>query len=168
MTSIKCACDAEVGHLHVAVVAHENVGGLDVAVHHVVAVCIGKGASDVASHHGGIASGETSLLAKNGGQGAALHVLHCHEIGIAGLAPVVDGHDVGVVQASHGLGLAAEALDEVGVDGVLGEENLEGDFAVEEEVASQENVCHATTADTGAEFIAVVDNRGVLVRHKAF
>jgi hypothetical protein len=73
-----------------------------------------------------------------------------------------------VVQASHGLGLAAEALDEVGVDGVFGEENLEGDFSVEEEVASQENVCHATTSDTGAEFIAVVDNRGVVVRHKAF
>ena len=84
------------------------------------------------------------------------------------MAPVVDGHDVGVVQASHGLGLSAEALDEVGVDGVLGEENLEGDFTVEEEVASQENFCHATTSDTGAEFIAVVDNRGVLVRHKAF
>jgi hypothetical protein len=51
---------------------------------------------------------------------------------------------------------------------VLGEENLEGDVTVEEEVASQKNVCHATTSDTGAEFIAVVDNRGVLVRHKAF
>ena len=51
---------------------------------------------------------------------------------------------------------------------MLGEEDLEGHFAIEEEVTSQENVCHATTSDTGAEFIAVVDNRGVLVRHKAF
>jgi hypothetical protein len=72
-----------------------------------------------------------------------------------------------VVQTSDGLGLTAEALDEVGVYGVLGEENFEGDFTVEEEVTSQEDICHAATSDTGTEFIAIVDNRGVLVRHKA-
>ena len=122
----------------------------------------------MASHDCGVACGETSLLTKNSSQRAPLHIFHRHEIGIAGLAPVVDGHNVGVVQTSNGLGLAAESLNEVWVDGVLWEEDLESYFAVEEEVASQENVCHATTSDSGAEFIAVVDNRGVLVRHKAF
>jgi hypothetical protein len=54
-------------------------------------------------------------------EAAALDVLHDDEVRAVLLAPVEDGHDVGVVQIGGGLGLPPEPLHEGGVAGELGE-----------------------------------------------
>ena len=97
------------------------------------------------------------------GQRAALHVLHRHEVGVGVLAPVVDGDDVGVGQVGRRLGLAAEPLDEVRVGGELGEQHLDGDQTVEQQVARQEDVGHAAAPDALLDFVAVVEDRPLAV-----
>ena len=76
--------------------------------------------------------GELPVGAQDLGERAALHVLHGDEVGAVVLAPVVDADDVGVGEVGRRLGLAAEALDEVGVDGELGEQHLDRDLAIEQ------------------------------------
>ena len=55
-------------------------------------------------------------------EGPALEVLHRYVVGALGLAPVVDLDDVRVVEAGRVARLAAEALDELLVVGVVREE----------------------------------------------
>ena len=81
-------------------------------------------------------------------------------------APVVDVDDVRVAEVGRRLRLAPEALDEVGVDGELGEQHLDGDLAVEQPVAPEEHVGHAAAPDALAQLVAIVDDRrSVVGRH---
>jgi hypothetical protein len=66
-----------------------------------------------------------------------------------------------VAEVGGRLGLAAEALDEVGVDGELGEQDLDRDLAVEQEVLREEHVGHAAAPDAFVDLVPVVDDRGV-------
>ena len=72
-----------------------------------------------------------------------------------------------MVQASNALGLAAKALHEIRVNGVLGEQNLHGHIAVEQQVAGQEHVGHSAATDTPRNLVALVNDLRILVRHKA-
>ena len=98
---------------------------------------------------------------------ATLHKLHSHEVRVARLAPVVDAHNVWVVQASNALGLAAKTLYKVRVYGVLGEKNLHSHIAVEQQVARHEHVGHSTAANALVEFVSIVNDDVLRIRHKA-
>ena len=65
----------------------------------------------------------------------ALEKLQHHE-GRFILPPVVDGHDVGMVERGGQLGLGAEAAEEPGVVGQGGVEDLDGDLPLEAHVPS--------------------------------
>ncbi len=65
----------------------------------------------------------------------------------------------GMAQVGRGLRLAAEALDEVGVGGELGEQHLDRHLAVEQPVAAEEHVGHAAAPDAPGQLVAVVDDR---------
>ena len=97
---------------------------------------------------------------------AAVDVLHGDEVGAGVPAPVVDADDVRVAEVGGRLRLAPEALDEVGVDGELGEQHLDRDLAVEQAVAPEEHVGHAAAPDALAQLVAIVDDRrSVVGRH---
>ena len=71
-------------------------------------------------------------------------------------------------QVGGRLCLAAEPFDEVGIGGELGEEHLDGDLAVEQQVAREEHVGHAAAPDPLVDLVAVVDDRRLaVVRHVA-
>ena len=89
---------------------------------------------------------------------AALHVLHDDEVGAVLLTPVVDRHDVGVIEVGGRPRLAPETLDEGAVGGELGEQDLEGDGAVEEEVAGQEHLGHAAARDLLFDLVPGVED----------
>ena len=165
MRCVDGACDAEVGDLHVTVRADENVCGLHVAVHHTIAMGEGESGSHLDSNVTGLVGGQLALHAQDVGEGAALHVFHGHEVGVTAAAPVIDPDDVGVIQVGGRLGFAAESLDKSGVGGELGEQHLDGDRSVEQKVAGQKDVGHATTADAAFDLVAVVHHRAVLVTH---
>jgi hypothetical protein len=74
------------------------------------------------------------------------------------LADVVDGDDVGVGEVGGGLGLAAEAGYEGAVAGVLFAEDLDGDYATEDVVASLVDGGHTAATDGGDEGIAAIED----------
>jgi len=68
-------------------------------------------------------------------------------------------------QVGGGLRLPAEAGDEAGVSGELGEEHLDGHPPLQQTVARQVDVGHAAPTETGLDLVAVVKDRGVTQRH---
>ena len=138
----------------------QDVAGLDVAVHDAVAVGEAEGGGHVGGDLGRPARVQRALGADDLGEAAALDVLHDDEVGAALLAPVVDGHDVGVVEVGRGLRLAAEPLDEGRVLGVLGEQDLDRDGPVEQQVPGQVHVGHAAPRQAPVHLVAVVEDGG--------
>ena len=159
------AGDAEVGHLHVARLRHEDVAGLHVAVHDAVAMGEAERGGDLGGHVRRPGGGQLLLGPQDVGQGPAVHVLHHDEVRAALLPPVVDGDDVGVGQVGGGLRLPAEAGHEAGVGGELGEEHLDRHPPLQQTVARQVDVGHAAATETGLDLVAVVEDRGVTQRH---
>ena len=73
---------------------------------------------------------------------------------VVDLTDVVDRHDVGIVEAGGGAGLAAEPLLEVGVLGVVGEQHLQRDDAVDGGVVRAPHLAHAATAQQLDQLVA--------------
>ena len=72
---------------------------------------------------------------------------------------VVDADDVGVLEPGGRLGLAAEALDELGVLGEAAVQQLQRDLAPELLVLGEEHVGHPARAEPRDEPVAAVDQR---------
>ena len=99
--------DAEVGDLHAAAGREQHVAGLHVAVHDAVVVGVREGVGDLGAERRDLGGREGVAGPQLGPQAPALDELHDDErLGAA--APVVDHHDVGVVQARRGPGFALE------------------------------------------------------------
>ena len=73
----------------------------------------------------------------------------------------------GVVEVGRGLGLPAEALDEGGVGGELGEQHLDRHGPVEHLVARQEDLGHAAPGDPSVQLVATVEHDGFTIGHDA-
>ena len=78
---------------------------------------------------------------------APVEVLHRDVVGAVPLAAVEDADDVRVLQAGGARGLAAEALDELGVLGEAAVEQLERDLAAELRVLGAVDVGHPARAE---------------------
>jgi hypothetical protein len=144
--------EAEVEDLHVPVVGHEDVVGLEVAVHDAASVRRGEPARDLQRPVDG-------LLLRHGrgvepaAQRLALEQLG-HGVGDAVVpAEVVDREDVRMRERGDGLGLALEARERVGVGGQLRGEDLDGDVAVELRVAGAVDLAHPAGAERREDFV---------------
>jgi hypothetical protein len=161
---VEGAGDAEVGDLHRAGRADEDVRRLDVAVDETSGVGEAEGGGDLAGDLRRLLRREVAVGAQDVGQRAPVDVLHGDEVRGGVLAPIEDVDDVRVVEVGGRLGLAAEALDEVGVDGELGEQHLDRHLTVEQAVVAQEDLGHAATPDALDQLVAVVDDRRSFAR----
>ena len=101
------------------------------------------------------------------GKRSTLYVLHRHEVRGAGATPVVHGDDVRVVEIRRSLCLTTETLDEGGVCCEFRKENFDRNGSVEQEIARQEHVRHATATDALVDFVSFVDDGSVRIRHKS-
>ena len=122
-----------------------------------------EGGGHFAGDLGRLLGGELLVRRQDLRERAALHLFHGDEVGALVLPPVVHADDVGMREAGCRLGLAAEALDEVGVGGELGEEDLDRYLAVEQQVARGEHVGHAAAPDPLVDLISVIDDRRLAV-----
>ncbi len=100
--------EAEVQHLHAAVVRHHHVAGFEVPMDDPLLVCgrnsIGKRYRNVEE----LVECE-AFLRKKLRQGLSLHQLHRDEVDAVGLLDGVDSNNVRVVESCKGLGFALEA-----------------------------------------------------------
>ena len=154
------AGDAEVHHLHDAPGGEHDVGGLDVAVHDAGLVAVAEGFEHALGELQGLGRHDLASGAEQFAQGVALDELHHDEghhhagVGVGLFAGVVDGDDVGVVQACGRLGLPPET----GLEGRVGREVdaqlLDGHVAAQSKVTRTAHFGHAATADHRAQLVA--------------
>jgi hypothetical protein len=69
----------------------------------------------------------------------------------------MDRHDVGVAEHGRGASLTPEAVDEPGVVGQGGVEDLQGHLAVQDGVVSAIDLAHPAGGDPGDDLVAPVD-----------
>ena len=95
----------------------------------------------------------------------AVDELH-DEVGITlgGAAVVVDVDDVRMVERGHGLGLAFEAGERVGIRTGFRRQDLDRHTAVEAGVETLINRAHATAAEQAADLVAGIEGLGEFVR----
>jgi len=93
-------------------------------------------------------------------EGLAIDELSGNVGDVAGLADVVNGDDVGVVERGRGAGFLGEAEDALGVLDELGGQQLQSDLAVEASVLSEVDFAHAAASEEAGE--AVRTERGII------
>ena len=106
------SCDAEVGHLDLAGLGDHDVAGLDVAVHHAVAVSECERSGNVDGDICSPVGVQRAVAADHLREASALHVLHHDVVGAFVVAPVVHADHVRLAQVRGGLSLTPEPLDE--------------------------------------------------------
>ncbi len=144
--------DAEVedldGRRAVGPVREEQVRGLEIAVDDAVRVGLGEGLAGLQHVLDGLLSAERAALLDEVREVAAFEVLHLHERrAVLEHADVGDLGDVLARDLARGLGLAAEALDELSVLEHLGEQEFQRDLLVELEVGRRDDDAHAALSE---------------------
>ena len=139
----------------------EDVARLDVAVQHAGGVGVAEGGGDVGGDVDGALGRQRRRRSRMmSARLRPVDVLHDDEVRAVLLAPVEHRDDVRVVQVGGGLRLAAEAGDEGGVVGELGEQHLDRHRPVELEVAGEEHLGHAAPPESAVQLVAAVEDGG--------
>ena len=153
---------AEVEHLHLACVAHDDVAGLDVAVDDALGVGRAERRRDLQRDvHDGR---RRQLVARHVGlEVEPVHALHGDERPTLEAVDLVDRADVRVIQLRDGVGFALEApLGVRVVGGFLGQE-LQGDFPGQTDVFGLVDDAHAASAELAGDAVVtdcVPEHRG--------
>ncbi len=109
---IPCPGDSEVGHLHRPVTGEHDVARLHIPVDDAQAVGCGQGQDHLAGYLHRPAGMEGPSVGDEVSQTISFHQLHHHEIRPFRFSPVIDAHDVGMIQIGRGLRFAAKSPHE--------------------------------------------------------
>ena len=143
----------EVRH-HRLVAFQQDVLRLDVAVDDAVRVGVAQGAQHLGGDAQGLVERKLALACHPLPEGLALHVRHGIPQPAGGLARVVHGEDVRMLQAGGDPDLLEESLrSERG--GELGAQDLERDGAIVPEVVREVDHGHAAAAELALDAVAV-------------
>ncbi len=88
----------------------------------------------------------------------AVDVLHDDILGGAILADIMDGDDIGMLQAGGGIGFLAEATQKIFVVGEAFMQHLYGDDPAEQQILAAVDDGHAAAADAVEELITAVEH----------
>ena len=144
---------AKVGQQRPVRFGQQDVAGLDVTVHHPLAMGIVQGGGHLCNDRG-------DLVGRHGRpkqfvEGAGVNVFH-DQVGHAVLLAVVhDDQDVGVPQLGDRPGLLPKALDEgLVLVGEVGRQDLHGHVAFQRRLVGLEHRAHAPLADLLQDLIS--------------
>jgi hypothetical protein len=127
---------------------HEQVIGLDVAVHHAALVGMLQPKGDLADVIAGLGQRRRAVVLHHLGQIHAVHELHGKEVRLADLIRVVGNDDVGMRELGRRLHLAVEALDGVGVRQPFAPDQLQGHDPVHPLMPGFEDLAGRPLAET--------------------
>ena len=135
-------CDAEVEQFHQAVVANHDVFGLDVAMDDSCGVGHGQRLGDLPrplDHDAAV-----NRLTTECSQRPASDELHRNELASLGLADVVNGDDVRVIERRGDSGFLFEAADTVRLLREVARQQLDGRLSLQARVLHEVHHSHAT------------------------
>jgi len=135
--------EAEVQHLHEAVVVHEQVARFDVAVRDALFVRVLKPGGGLHRVADGFAHRETPVRREPPVERVALDVLEHEEVRALVARHVVGVNDVRVVEGRGGAGLAVEPFDVLGFLRPPRGEHFERDAAAQRGVFGEKHLAHA-------------------------
>ena len=145
----------EVGHLHRAVRVEHDISRLDVSVDHPQTVGYGQGQNHLPGDLHGPAGRHGHSLLGDVAQAIPLHQLHHHEIRAVRLPPVVDAHDVGMVQVGGGLGLPSEPANEGLVLTVGAGKDFDRHPPAQGQIHRQIHIGHASLGQVAHQSVAI-------------
>ena len=160
----QCPGEAEVGDAQALVVAEQQVGGLQVPVDQALAVGVVQTLGGLEPDERRLRQAQPSAPVEHGPQGTAADELGDEERHLL-VAPVVDGQQVGVVEAGRDLCLGVEPADEAVVVGVGLVQQLDGDPAPEPGVLGQVDLRRGPRPDGRQEAVAAREDPTDLVVH---
>ena len=144
--------EAEIEHLHSAVLGHHDVGGLEVAVDDALLVGrrqgFGHRDGELEDLLGGHADGGDQLV-----QGLALDQFHDQEVGAGFFFDRVDRDDVGMIELGEDLRFPSEASVAVGIRRPLGGQSLDRHLAVQTQIFRQKHRAHAAGTELGDDLV---------------
>ena len=148
------ASNPKVGQHDPSIRMHEHVGGLDISVNDPTGMGIVERRRHLLDKLHRLGQGQGSLLFEPGRERALGKIGHDEVRQVAGLAKLMDGHNIGVLQGSSGIGLALEASQEelpgLWIAGQFAMDDLDGDIAMRAFLAGEED--GAKAADTQRPF----------------
>ena len=152
---------AEVEHLGLSGLLHQDVGGLEVAVDDALVVGVLHRVADPRqqTHAGGeVEAVAVGVLV----QRQAADELHREErLAVVGEAGLVDLRDAGVVQPAQDLGLVGEALEQGG-GGEAGADDLEGDRAARAVLLRLVDGAHAALGNAAQHLVVTETHRDLV------
>ena len=146
------AGDAEIGQRRGAVIAQQDVVGLDVAVDETLLLRVVDRAGDFARHAQG--EGDRAWRAVLAQHRTAGKIFHRHVVIVAAAADIVDADDVAMMQARGDLGLAQEALAKIRIDQQGRRHDLQRDFAIHRFLDRQIHRGHAAAAKLAQQAVS--------------
>lgn len=138
--------DAEIGDLHAAADIQEEVLGLDIAMKDALLVSELECVTDFRNDGEGL-GGRKFTHAHGLAKVEALDVFHGEVVEAAGKTEIVNHNNVRMIEFGEDAGLAGESFGEMWVGAELLRQQLEGNFAIEVELARLEHEAHSATAD---------------------
>ena len=151
------AGDAEVDHLHPVVRGEHHVQRLDVVVDHVSLVRGDQRGTDLLRDLQGAAGCQRTVRAQMRGQRRPFDPLH-HQVEVVLVeAAVVQGDHVRVVDLRGGDGFAVEALGDVGGDGVVQGQELDGHVPAELAIPAGPDLTHPAPAELRDQLVTPSD-----------
>ena len=143
---------AEVEDLGAPVRGHQDVFGLEVAMHDPLLVRGGQRVRHLRADRQQPSGGEGALREQRA-HGRPVHQLHHDVVMLAGHAEVVDGHDVRVVEGGSGPCLPLQPRDARGVSSQRFRQRLQGDIAAQASVARAIDLAHAARGQQRTHFV---------------
>ena len=149
--------DAEIGDFHLARSGDHDVGRLDVAVDHAVAVRHEQAARGLDQYRQQFRRGQRATVAVDVGQRVAGHVLHDEEADAIVLVILEQRGDVGVRQIGGIVRFRPQTV-QLGLDvALIVAQRLDGDGTVELDVVAFPHLSHAALRQSAIQAVTAVD-----------
>src|SRR6266704_2203814 len=155
-----CLGDREVGDLHAAVVAEQDVGGLQVAVDDAGLVGVLERVDDLAGQARRLRRRERAVAVQHVAQGGPVDQLHDDVVHALLLAGVVQRDDIGVREAGRVDGLLVETPTQASVRGQVGMQHLDHHVSTEDAVVTAPDARHAPRGKLLDELVALSEETG--------
>jgi hypothetical protein len=144
--------EAEIEHLHGAVVAHLDIGGLQIAVNDAALVSLFDGVRDLARDAERLLHRQRAA-ADALGEILAVHELHDERVRGPLCFDAVDLRDMRVIERSEQMRFALEPREPFRIRRKDARQDLDGDVAIELRIARAIDLAHASGTDGADDFV---------------